>query len=156
MAVMQHSILWTLLSMVWLSCAISLPDNVISSSSASNDNELRISSVSSNSLSDERFSTAAVQGYLLSSVYTDSQCKTLNYAVGTRLGVCEYSQDSNNNYIVTSVVGKKAWRTYYNDKECLDYSRNETAFTVNGACSQLSTVSVLPTRVFSAAGYLEK
>ena len=86
---MQPSMISTLASIVWLTSALSVPDSVISASSAKNDVEL---TPVLNTLS----------GYLTTSYYTDENCKTLLYAKGIKLGACRTTDDDG--YTITTIT----------------------------------------------------
>lgn len=129
----------TLASIVWLTSAMSVPDGVISASSAKNDN----------------IELLGMSGYLTKSYYNDDNCKTLIYADGTKLGACVYGD---NGYTITTVDQNKITESLYEDKVCskLSSSLPAVAYTDGGCSADLTAFRVSATRDPPTAGFMTR
>jgi hypothetical protein len=130
------------LTIGWITCATSLPDDLLSASFAENGNQLR--------------GVSTLSGYLTTSYYEDENCKTLKYAEGVKLGACEYLS-GDDKYRVTTADQNAISVTYYSDKDCstVYYKYPSVAYT-DGACTTSMSYRVSATRDVSAPGYMKR
>jgi hypothetical protein len=147
---MQLTIFWTLASIGWITCVISVPDSVILASVAKNNDQVR-------GVSGLTTALAASSGFLTTGYYDDKSCQTLKYADGVKLGACEYLSTSNK-YRITSVDQSMINVVYYDDKDCsiVHYSAGSIAFT-DGVCTAAHTAyRVSATRDMSIPGFMKR
>jgi hypothetical protein len=140
----------TLACIGWITCAISLPDGLISASFAENENQLRGFSGLTTVL-------GSLSGYLTTSYYDDRNCKILKYAEGVKLGACEYLSTSYPKFRMTTADQIAISVTYYSDKDCstVYYKYPSTAYT-DGACTTSMSYRVSATRDVFTPGYMKR
>ena len=132
---MQLTLFWTMASIGWITCVISVPDRVISASVAKNDEQLRgVSGLKTT------FVRVDFPVFLTTSYYDDKTCQTLKYADGVRIGACEFRSDINK-YKITTVDQGMINVIYYDDKDCsLMYSSGQSFAFTDGVCTSAHTV----------------
>ena len=147
---MQLTMFWTLASIGWITCIISVPDSVILASVAKNDDQVR-------GVSGLTTALASSSGFLTIGYYDDKSCQTLKYAGGVKLGACEYLSN-NNLYRITTVDQNMINVIYYDDKDCslVYYNAGSTAFT-DGVCTAARTAyRVSATRDMPIPGFMKR
>lgn len=141
----------TLASIVWLTSALSVPDSVISASSAKNDVELL-------GVSGLTPVLTSLSGYLTTSYYIDVNCKTLLYAKGIKLGACRATyKDGYTSTTITTVDQGKITVSIYTTKDCSTKSSTKpvVAYT-DGACRNREAYRVSATRDAPTLGFMTR
>lgn len=141
----------TLASIAWLTSAMSVPDGVISASSAKNDMELL-------GVSGMTTVLTSLSGYLTKSYYNDQNCKTLIYADGTKLGACVLDPLGNAGYTILTADQNKIIVSSYTTKDCSVLISSDPMITyTDGACnSDLTAFRVSATRGAPTAGFMTR
>jgi hypothetical protein len=130
------------LTIGWITYATSLPDDLLSAFFAENGNQLR--------------GVSTLSGYLTTSYYEDKNCKTLKYAVGAKLGACEYLS-GDDKHRMTTVDQNAISVIYYHDKDCSTvYNKYPSVAYTDGACTTSISYHVSATRDMSAQGYTQR